>query len=83
MGTSLRIISASGPASGGQAARPTGLHQALEQAAPVGAADQRVDQVLRVRHQPEHVERVGVDAAMAFIEPLRLASAVTCPAASQ
>jgi hypothetical protein len=37
------------------------VHQALEQAPPVGAADERVDQVLGMRHQPEHVEMLRIN----------------------
>src|SRR6202522_3039708 len=34
----------------------------FEQRPAVDAADQRIDQILRMRHQPEHVEALVVDA---------------------
>src|SRR5215212_6288644 len=59
--TSLRIrVSLVAPSAKGIVC--SGCDQTLEQPAPVGAADQVVDEVLRMRHHPEHIEPVGINA---------------------
>src|SRR4051812_48908307 len=61
MATSLRIIGVSW-FSGISGGAGEGRHQALEQAAPIGAAHEVLDQVFRMGHHAEHVEPVGIDA---------------------
>ena len=39
-----------------------GPRQTLEQAAPIGAADQGIDEVLGVRHQAEHAQILRINA---------------------
>ena len=59
--------------------------QALEQAAPVGAAHEVFDVIFRMRHHAEHVDACSIEMpAMEFIAPLRFASAVdACRRASR
>src|SRR5260370_33762337 len=44
----------------------------LEQRAAVDAADERIDQVLRMRHDPEHVEPLVEDAGDAVLRAVRV-----------
>ena len=40
---------------GDQAAVERGFEQALEQAAPIRAADERINEIFRMRHEAQHV----------------------------
>ena len=65
-------------------AGPAVRHRLAKQTRSVGSADERVDQVLGMRHHAEHVETGGNRSpAIAFSEPLQLASSVIAPCASQ
>ncbi len=56
--------------------RPAQAASAVEQRPAVDPADQRVDQVLRVRHQAEHVEPAVEDAGDVVLRSVRIGGLV-------
>src|SRR5208337_1871007 len=52
--------------------RGSGRRQSLEQRAPVDPTDERVDQILRMRHQAEYVESVVEHAGNAVLRAIRI-----------
>ena len=59
------------------------LRHAGEEAAPIDAADQRVDQVFRVGPETEHIEFFGIDPGDVVGRAIRIGRTPTTPRASQ
>ena len=55
---------------------PLKARHALEQAAPIGPAGERIDEIFRMRHQAQHIYVFGINPDDIIVRPVRIGAAL-------